>query len=83
MTDAVVVAALAGLVIVVLAGVIRSLLATVKSLTNALVAEDAHELRMLEAVPQPRPAMNIPFVGNKPAPIEDDDDDLLPLGLSG
>ena len=71
-------------VIVVQFGVIRALLASNKSLTNAVVAEDAHELRMLESSTQlSRPALNIPFVRNKPVPYDEDDDDLLPLGLSG
>jgi len=73
----------AGSVILVMAGVIGALLRPVHHLTNALIAEDAHELRMLEAVPT-RPAMHVPFIRNKPAPFDDEnDDELVPLGLGG
>ena len=83
MSDVAVLTVFAGTAIMVLAGVIGALLRTVRHLTNAVIAEDAHELRMLDAVPA-KPAINIPFVRNKPAPFPDEDDDeLVPLGLGG
>lgn len=83
MSDVAILTVFAATAILVLASVIGALLRTVRHLTNAIIANDAHELRMLEAVP-PKPALNIPFVRNKPAPYPDeDDDDLVPLGLGG
>lgn len=83
MSDVAILATFAGLVVLALAYVIRSLLAANKVLTHALVAQNATELTILERAD--RPALRVPFVGGRPSPIfnEDDDDEILPMGLAG
>lgn len=82
MSDVAVLAAFAGIVVVVLASVVRSLLSTVRALTRANIAKNAQELSVLERADAALPRPLIPFVGRHQAPL-DDDDDLLPMGLSG
>lgn len=75
--------ALAGIVIVVLASVIGSLLKSNKALTRALIARNAHELVVLDqsqAATEPAPVR--PWPSRQPRNDDDSyDNDPIPLGL--
>lgn len=63
------------------AGIIKSLLASNRSLTRALIAKTPHEAAILEqaaAINEPKP-LRLPFSGQA-RPV-DDDYPLTPLGL--
>ena len=86
MTALAIVALTSGFVILVLSGIITSLIRSNKSLVRALIARNSHEVVVLDQseakADAAKPTLPMPF-SRRPLPPEQDDYDVMPLGLSG
>lgn len=87
MTALAIVAAALGFTILVQAAMIRSLIANNRSLIRALIARNSHEVVVLDQsaarAESQKPTLLWPFTPREPASHYEDDDEIIPLGLSG